>query len=50
MYVIKEVKTRRDSRRFTEFPNKLYVDNPYYVPALSMDEEAVFNPKKKSRS
>lgn len=46
MYVIKEVKTRRDSRRFTEFPNKLYVDNPYYVPALSIDEEAVFNPKK----
>ncbi len=46
MIVIKEVKTRRDSIFFTEFPNKMYRKNPYFVPALSMDENNVFNPKK----
>ncbi len=46
MIVIKEVKTKRDSTLFTEFPNKMYKDNPYFVPALSLDEHNVFNPKK----
>ena len=46
MIVIKEVKTRRDSTIFTEFPNKMYKKNPYFVPALSLDEHNVFNPKK----
>ena len=45
MITIKEVKTYLDGIRFTEFPNKLYKKNPYFVPALSLDERNVFNPK-----
>jgi GNAT superfamily N-acetyltransferase len=45
MITIKEVKTKLDSWRFTEFPNKLYKKVEPYVPALSMDERNVFNPK-----
>ena len=43
---IKEVKTILDGIRFTEFPNKMYKKNPFYVPALSLDERNVFNEKK----
>ena len=46
MITIKEVKTFRDGIRFTEFPNKLYKHVKAYVPALSLDERNVFNPKK----
>ncbi len=46
MITIKEVKTKLDSWRFTEFPNKLYKDVEPFVPALSLDERNVFNPKK----
>ncbi|VEU80736.1 N-acetyltransferase [Haploplasma axanthum] len=46
MILIREVKTKRDARNFTEFPNKLYKDVPAFVPALSMDENNVFNKKK----
>lgn len=45
MIIIKEVKTWLDSIRFTEFPNKMYKKNLFYVPALSMDERNVFNEK-----
>src|SRR3989339_374243 len=45
MITIKEVKTKLDSWRFTEFPNKLYKKVEPYVPALSLDERNVFNPK-----
>ncbi|MFA5526535.1 MAG: hypothetical protein WC992_06910 [Acholeplasmataceae bacterium] len=45
MIEIKEVKTLRDVIRFTEFPNRLYKKNPHFVPALSLDERNVFNPK-----
>ena len=45
MITIKEVKSKLDSWRFTEFPNKLYKKVEPYVPALSMDERNVFNPK-----
>lgn len=31
---IREVKTRRDLRRFARFPNVLYRNNKYYVPQL----------------
>jgi len=43
---IKEVKTTRDSWIFTEFPNKMYKKVEPFVPALSLDERTVFNPKK----
>ncbi|MCR3906917.1 MAG: hypothetical protein NUK62_07850 [Tenericutes bacterium] len=46
MITIKEVKTKLDAWRFTEFPNKLYKKVPAFVPALSLDERVVFNPKK----
>ncbi len=45
MITIKEVKSKLDGIRFTEFPNKMYKTNEYFVPALSMDENNVFNPK-----
>ncbi len=46
MITIKVVKSNLDAWRFTEFPNKLYRDVEPFVPALSMDERNVFNPKK----
>lgn len=38
MVEIKEVKTRRDLKRFMDFPAKLYKGNPYWVSPLWMDE------------
>ncbi len=35
---IVEVKGRRELRKFVDFPNHLYKDNPYYVPAMQSDE------------
>lgn len=35
---LKEVRTRRDLRRFITFPEKLYKDCPNWVPALHGDE------------
>lgn len=46
MITIKIVQTKRDLRRFTEFPNKLFKHEPSFVPALSIDEMNVFDPQK----
>jgi len=46
MITIKEVKTKKEGVLFTEFPNKLYKDVEAFVPALSLDERNVFDPKK----
>jgi len=35
---IYEVITVRDLKRFISFPDRLYKDNPHYVPSLMMDE------------
>jgi GNAT superfamily N-acetyltransferase len=35
-----EVKTPKQLKAFIDFPNRLYKDNPYYVPALRMDERS----------
>ena len=35
---IREVNTRREMKRFVEFPNRLYKGNPYYVPQLVTGE------------
>lgn len=43
MITIKEVKTRKESKIFTNFPNKMYKDVKAFVPALSVDEHTVFN-------
>lgn len=44
--VIKEVKTRRDLRKFVNFPELLYKDNPYYVPPLVFDQMDTLDQKK----
>ncbi|MGE5551220.1 MAG: GNAT family N-acetyltransferase [Bacteroidota bacterium] len=38
MVSIKEVETLRDLKRFVRFPERLYADNPCWVPPLLMDE------------
>ncbi|MBQ7090561.1 MAG: hypothetical protein IJN82_05525 [Clostridia bacterium] len=44
--VIKEVATKKDLKQWIEFPNRLYRDNPYYVPFLASDEAETFSPEK----
>lgn len=36
--IIKEVKTRSELRKFVNFPEKLYRNNPYYVPPIVFDQ------------
>ncbi len=43
---IKEVKTRRDFKKFVRFPNEIYKDYPNYVPPIELDEYNLTNPKK----
>lgn len=42
MLEIREVKTKKEQKRFVEYPNKLYKGNPNYVPPLYMDEMKMF--------
>ena len=42
MIEVREVRTRRERKDFLDFPNRLYKDCPYYVPALYMDERKLF--------
>lgn len=44
--IIKEVKTRSDLRKFVNFPEKLYRDNPYYVPPIVFDQMDTLDQKK----
>ena len=37
-FEIKEISTRKDMKRFSRFPLKLYRNHPLYVPTLVMDE------------
>ena len=46
MVDVKEVRTRRERKRFIQFPNKLYRDVPQYIPTLLSDEMANLAPKK----
>ena len=41
-YRIVEVTTRKDLRRFVEFPDRLYRDCPQYVPALHADQIGLY--------
>ena len=43
---IKEVTTRHQLRTFVNFPEKLYKDNPYYVPPLVFDQMDTLDQKK----
>lgn len=42
---IREVKSRRDLRKFVKFPLKLYRNHPYWVPSLIKDELNTLSPK-----
>lgn len=44
MIQIVEVKTKKEIKRFIEFPLKLYKGNPYFVPPLYADEKKMFKP------
>ncbi len=44
--IIKEVATKRELKKWIEFPNSLYQDNEYYVPFLANDEAESFSPDK----
>ena len=41
-----EVKTRKELRRFVHYPNKMYKDNPYYVPTLEKGDRDALDPMK----
>ena len=43
---IRKIETKRDIRRFIEFANELYKDNPYYCPPLLFDEINTFDRNK----
>ena len=43
---IKIVRTRRDLKRFVDFPEWLYKDCANWVPALRGDEFDTFDPQK----
>ena len=46
MVEIKEVKTKKDLRKFAGFNEKMYRNVPQAMPDLISDEMANFNPKK----
>lgn len=46
MITIREVTTRKDLKKFVEFPIGLYKDCPYYVPPMSNDEMDNFTKEK----
>lgn len=43
---IRVVSSRKDLRKFIDFPYKLYKDDPVWVPPLRSEQKAQFNPKK----
>lgn len=42
-YTVHELKSTKELKAFADFPNKLYKDNPYYVPGLLSDDINTFN-------
>ncbi|GHV04191.1 N-acetyltransferase [Clostridia bacterium] len=46
MITIKEAVTKRDLKKFVDFPVKLYKNCPYFVPPLRSDELKLTDPKK----
>ncbi len=46
MVTIKEVVTKRDLKRFVDFPNRLYRDVPAFVPPLRSDDLSDWDRKK----
>lgn len=46
MVTVKEVSSKRELRAFVDFPNKMYRENPYFIPAIMSDDLEDANPKK----
>ena len=46
MVEVREVKTRREFKKFVKFPTKLYKNSVFYVPPIELDEYNLTNPKK----
>ncbi|MBQ9790794.1 MAG: GNAT family N-acetyltransferase [Clostridia bacterium] len=46
MLEIKEIKNKRDFKKFVKFPTELYKNCPNYVPSFELDEFNLTNPKK----
>jgi len=44
--IIREVKTRKDKRKFIYLPEKIHRNNPTWLPPLYIDERELFNEKK----
>ncbi len=44
--IVREVTTKRDLHRFVNFPNQLYKNSPYFVPAMYSDDVADWDKKK----
>ena len=43
---VREVTTKRELKTFVDFPNRLYKDSPYFVPAMFGDDLEDWNKKK----
>ena len=43
---IKEVKTRKDLKKYIHLPSKIHKDHKNWVPPIYMDEWEYYNPKK----
>ena len=48
MIEVKEIKSKKELKKFAAFPIKLYKNNPYYVPVFRDDDINLANPKKNS--
>jgi len=46
MITIKEITSKKDIKKFVDFPNHLYKNNKYYIPCFYADELKMLNPKK----
>ena len=45
MIIIKEIRSKRDKKKFVDFPNRLYRKNKYYIPTFFKDELEMLSPK-----
>ena len=46
MIEVREVKTKKEFKKFVKFPTELFGDQEFYVPAIELDEYNLTNPKK----
>ncbi|MBP3630573.1 MAG: GNAT family N-acetyltransferase [Clostridia bacterium] len=46
MIEVRQVKSKKEFKKFVKFPTELYKNNPYYVPPIELDEYNLTNPKK----